>query len=59
MRFSTPDGLESYLAGGSREVTEVDADAAFEEALFLGLRMNVGVSLEELDAEFGRAVERR
>jgi oxygen-independent coproporphyrinogen III oxidase len=55
VRFSTPDGLESYLDGGAREVTEVEADAAFEEALFLGLRMNVGISMEELEAEFGRA----
>jgi oxygen-independent coproporphyrinogen-3 oxidase len=43
------------LEGGAREVTEVEEDAAFEEAMFLGLRMNVGVSLEELSDEFGRA----
>ncbi len=55
VRFTTPDGLEAYLEGGEREVTEVDDEAAFEEALFLGLRMNVGVSLEELEAEFGTA----
>jgi oxygen-independent coproporphyrinogen-3 oxidase len=54
VRWSTPDELEGYLEGGASEVTEVDADAAFEEALFLGLRMNVGVSLAELEAEFGR-----
>jgi oxygen-independent coproporphyrinogen-3 oxidase len=55
VRWSTPDGLEGYLAGGEREVTAVNDEAAFEEALFLGLRMNVGVSLEELEAEFGAA----
>jgi oxygen-independent coproporphyrinogen III oxidase len=54
VRFSTPDGLEGYLGGGAREVTAVEVAAAFEEALFLGLRMNVGVSLEELEKEFGR-----
>jgi oxygen-independent coproporphyrinogen III oxidase len=55
VRFANPDGLEVYLAGGGREVTEVDEGAAFEEALFLGLRLNAGVSLEALEAEFGRA----
>jgi oxygen-independent coproporphyrinogen-3 oxidase len=54
VRWSTPDELEGYLEGGVGEVTEVDADAAFEEALFLGLRMNAGISLEELETEFGR-----
>jgi len=55
VRFATPDQLESYLDGAALEVTEVDADAAFEEALFLGLRMNEGISLEGLDGAFGRA----
>jgi oxygen-independent coproporphyrinogen-3 oxidase len=54
VRWSTPDALEGYLEGGEREVTEVDVVAGFEEALILGLRMNVGVSLEALDAEFGQ-----
>jgi oxygen-independent coproporphyrinogen-3 oxidase len=55
VRYATPDALESYLDGGAREVTEVDADAAFEEALFLGLRMNEGVDLDVVAAEFGQA----
>jgi oxygen-independent coproporphyrinogen III oxidase len=55
VRFANPDELEGYLEGGEREVTEVDEDAAFEEALFLGLRLNAGVSLGALEAEFGRA----
>jgi oxygen-independent coproporphyrinogen-3 oxidase len=55
VRYATPDALESYLDGGAREVTEVDADAAFEEALFLGLRMNEGVDLDVVAAEFGLA----
>jgi len=55
VRLANPDGLEAYLDGGQREVTEVDEGAAFEEALFLGLRLNAGVSLDGLEAEFGRA----
>ena len=44
-----------WTAGGARGDRGGCGGAAFEEALFLGLRMNVGVSLEELEAEFGRA----
>ncbi len=52
VRFANGDSLEDYAAGVGREVTSVDADGAFEEALFLGLRRNVGVSLEELRRQF-------
>ena len=31
-------------------------EKGFEEAMFLGLRMNVGVDLEALRAEFGEAL---
>jgi oxygen-independent coproporphyrinogen-3 oxidase len=55
VRFANPDTLEAYAASEGREVTLVDADAAFEEALFLGLRMNRGVEMSALEAEFGRA----
>jgi oxygen-independent coproporphyrinogen-3 oxidase len=55
VRFANGDFLEAYAAGDGREVTEVDLDAAFEEALFLGLRRNSGVDLVALRAEFGAA----
>jgi len=55
VRFANADSLEAYAAGTDREVTEVDLDAAFEEALFLGLRRNAGVDLAALRAEFGTA----
>ncbi len=55
VRFANADSLEAYAAGADREVTEVDADAAFEEALFLGLRRNAGVDLDALREEFGTA----
>ena len=54
VRFANADSLELYAAGGDREVTVVDADAAFEEALFLGLRKNAGVNQSELNEEFGQ-----
>jgi oxygen-independent coproporphyrinogen-3 oxidase len=53
VRFANTDELDAYSAGAAKEVTQVDRDAAFEEALFLGLRMNAGVSLLELEDQFG------
>jgi len=61
VRFANADSLEEYAAAAGREVTQVDADAAFEEALFLGLRKNDGVDLDALAPEFGiqRVAERQ
>jgi oxygen-independent coproporphyrinogen-3 oxidase len=44
--------------GGEPEVEVIGREKAFEEALFLGLRMNVGVDLEALRAEFGEGLVR-
>ena len=66
VRFATPDSLEGYSAAGneldtvaarSKQLrasrTLVDAQAALEEAFFLGLRLNRGVSLSGLTSQFG------
>ena len=53
VRFANADSLELYAAGGGGEVSMVDKDAAFEEALFLGLRRNDGVDFSNLEREFG------
>jgi oxygen-independent coproporphyrinogen-3 oxidase len=53
VRFANADSLEAYAAGADLEVTMVDEDAGFEEALFLGLRRNIGVDLGALRDEFG------
>jgi oxygen-independent coproporphyrinogen-3 oxidase len=45
-------GLE-FQRGFERVVDRVGKDAAFEEALFLGLRLVDGVDLAVLDAGFG------
>lgn len=68
VRFQNVDELSTYLAGDSdallplmressrsREVEHVTNDAAFEESLFLGLRMLEGVKLSELREDFGEA----
>jgi oxygen-independent coproporphyrinogen III oxidase len=68
-RFANTSDLEEYLgsdtpatpfrllqAPSDRAIHEVDIigrDAAFEESLFLGLRLNEGVDLNQLRDEFG------
>jgi oxygen-independent coproporphyrinogen-3 oxidase len=44
------------LGGGEPEAEWVGREKAFEEAMFLGLRMNEGVDMEGLRREFGELV---
>jgi oxygen-independent coproporphyrinogen-3 oxidase len=53
VRFSTPDSLEAYIAGSALNRIQVSPAAALEEAFFLGLRLNRGVDLRQVAAEFG------
>jgi len=56
LRSTTTDDLQQYLAG--REPVEcawLEADKQHEEVWFLGLRLNAGVNLAELEREFGAA----
>jgi len=53
VRFFTPDSLEAYIAGGSLHRTQTSAGEALEETFFLGLRLNRGVNLREVEAQFG------
>jgi len=55
VRFASPDLLEEYVAGKPQKKTPVSAQAALEEAFFLGLRLNRGVNLEIIAKEFGHA----
>jgi oxygen-independent coproporphyrinogen-3 oxidase len=65
VRFATPDSLEGYSAakGVADRVQQlqssrslIDQQAALEETFFLGLRLNRGVSLAALKAQFGDEV---
>jgi oxygen-independent coproporphyrinogen-3 oxidase len=60
VRFANADDLDAYMAASSgRAVPEVDfvgREQAFEESLFLGLRLNAGVNLGVLRGEFGAAM---
>jgi oxygen-independent coproporphyrinogen-3 oxidase len=53
VRFSTPDSLDAYMNCAPHLVTAVAEYAALEERFFLGLRLNRGVNVESLRAEFG------
>ena len=53
VRFSTADALESYIAGSPLQRTPVLPASAFEEAFFLGLRLNRGVDLRDIASRFG------
>ena len=52
VRFANPDALEKYLGCEPVSVIHVDRRMALEEALFLGLRLNRGVELEDLWTAF-------
>jgi oxygen-independent coproporphyrinogen-3 oxidase len=58
VRFQNPDALDGYMDDGLLPMLNampevIEREAAFEEAMFLGLRMNVGIGLDELRREFG------
>jgi oxygen-independent coproporphyrinogen-3 oxidase len=54
LRATTGDELKEYLEGGATpETAWLSPDQQFEEAWFLGLRLNAGVDLAGLKAEFG------
>ena len=54
VRFSTSDSLEEYLAAAPLKRCSVDRQAALEETFFLGLRLNRGLDLQAVSAEFGQ-----
>ena len=54
VRFGNTDELSSYLTGSAEsEVEQVERASQTEEAWFLGLRLNEGVSLAAMRREFG------
>jgi oxygen-independent coproporphyrinogen III oxidase len=60
LRFSTPDDLDHLLSGTARDFRPIDVASAEDEAFFLGLRLNGGIDLAKISAEFGaEAITRR
>lgn len=59
LRFGTTNDLEAYLKSpGWSEPRRLDRQEEMEEAWFLGLRLNEGVSLGELRREFSASAVR-
>lgn len=57
LRATTTDDMKAYLDGAELTETEWLSPAQqHEEAWFLGLRLNAGVRVPELEREFGRAM---
>ncbi|HEY2040840.1 MAG TPA: radical SAM family heme chaperone HemW [Edaphobacter sp.] len=69
VRFQNADDLDAYMGSDAKgpfavltksankpEPERVEREAAFEESLFLGLRLNEGVSLDGLREEFGSEI---
>lgn len=56
VRFANPDELKAYGLE-AREVTRVGKREAFEEGIFLGLRLGEGICVEELPREFVAGVQ--
>jgi oxygen-independent coproporphyrinogen-3 oxidase len=54
VRFSAPDSLDGYMNREPQAVTPVSEHGALEESFFLGLRLNRGMDLEWLQADFSR-----
>jgi oxygen-independent coproporphyrinogen-3 oxidase len=54
VRFANAEELTAYSVAGGAEVVRVGEREAFEETVFLGLRMNEGVSVARLRSEFAR-----
>lgn len=57
LRFATPDELDAYLAGPvwTKPARRLTREEELEEAWFLGLRLNEGISLASLRQEFSAA----
>ncbi len=63
VRWGNAAEMDGYLGAGMgargwvRTTERIEREAGWEEALFLGLRMNRGISLRALRGEFGALVE--
>jgi oxygen-independent coproporphyrinogen III oxidase len=49
IRFFTADDLDAYLNGAPLDCTQVSAEQAMEEEFFLGLRLNRGICVQEIE----------
>src|ERR1700730_12264609 len=59
VRFASSDALEEYVAAAPVKQTPVSAQAALEETFFLGLRLNRGVDLTKVVADYSESAVHR
>jgi oxygen-independent coproporphyrinogen-3 oxidase len=59
VRFASSDALEEYVAAAPVQQTPVSAQAALEETFFLGLRLNRGVDLTKVVADYSESAVHR
>lgn len=52
LRFANADELAEYGPGQETELSEISEREAFEESVFLGLRLNEGISVAQLSERF-------
>ena len=57
VRLATTDSFDDYFVSQQIKASPIRAREALEESFFLGLRLNRGVKLKELHAQFGSQVE--
>jgi oxygen-independent coproporphyrinogen III oxidase len=53
VRLAAPDSFDKYVGGAEYQPTFISPEAALEEAFFLGLRLNCGLDVSNLEKEFG------
>jgi oxygen-independent coproporphyrinogen-3 oxidase len=53
VRFAPADSLDQYMRGATLQRTPVTRSEALEESFFLGLRLNRGISMNDLSSTFG------
>ena len=57
VRLSTTDSFEEFFTSANIKAASVSRSEALEESFFLGLRLNRGISLGQLQQQFGKDVE--
>jgi oxygen-independent coproporphyrinogen-3 oxidase len=57
LRLATTDSFEQFFTSSELAVSPVSTAQALEESFFLGLRLNRGISLDDLRASFGTTVD--
>ena len=58
VRLATTDSLDGFLTSAQTSAVPVSSGEALEESFFLSLRLNRGISLDELRQKFGASLDK-